>query len=187
MTTPQSDPTFVGARNRGRRQDVVSSSILWICESGSSIRLSRLPLERELESTSPTGCSALSFRPMQAALQKATPGRQAGLYKPDRRDQPDHHAGNLCRGSPGISVVLYQVWLFIAPGLYKHERRAVTGFIFFSSFLFLAGISFGYFVMLPRLHAHFLIGFQGPFRPLISINEYFDFYFDSFAWAGRHL
>jgi sec-independent protein translocase protein TatC len=70
--------------------------------------------------------------------------------------------------------VLYQVWLFIAPGLYKHERRAVTGFIFSSLFLFLSGISFGYFVTLPYM-LNFLTGFQGPFRPLISINEYFDF------------
>ena len=70
--------------------------------------------------------------------------------------------------------VLYQVWLFIAPGLYKHERKAVTTFIFSSVVLFLAGISFGYFVMLPYM-LNFLIGFQGPFRPLISINEYFDF------------
>ncbi len=71
-------------------------------------------------------------------------------------------------------VVLYQVWLFIAPGLYKHERKAIVVFIFSSLFLFLAGISFGYFVMLPYM-LNFLIGFQGPFRPLISINEYFDF------------
>jgi sec-independent protein translocase protein TatC len=71
-------------------------------------------------------------------------------------------------------VVVYQVWLFIAPGLYKHERRAVTGFVFSSVFLFLAGIAFGYFVMLPYV-LNFLIGFQGPFVPLISINEYFDF------------
>ena len=70
--------------------------------------------------------------------------------------------------------VLYQVWLFIAPGLYKHERKAVTGFVFFSFFLFLAGIAFGYLIMLPYM-LDFLIGFQGPFRPLISINEYFDF------------
>ena len=35
--------------------------------------------------------------------------------------------------------VLYQVWLFIAPGLYKHERRAVSTFIFSSLFLFVAG------------------------------------------------
>src|ERR1700691_852017 len=71
-------------------------------------------------------------------------------------------------------VVLYQVWLFIAPGLYKHERKAVTFFIVSSVFLFLAGISFGYFVMLPYM-LHFLIGFQGSFRPLISIHVYFDF------------
>jgi sec-independent protein translocase protein TatC len=70
--------------------------------------------------------------------------------------------------------VLYQVWLFIAPGLYKHERKAVTGFIASSLFLFVSGISFGYFVMLPYM-LDFLIGFQGPFRPLITINEYFDF------------
>ena len=71
-------------------------------------------------------------------------------------------------------VVLYQVWLFIAPGLYKHERKAVSTFIFSSLFLFLAGISFGYFVMLPYM-LNFLIGFQGPYRPLITINEYLDF------------
>src|ERR1700683_3576013 len=40
-------------------------------------------------------------------------------------------------------VVLYQVWLFIAPGLYKHERRAVTAFIFSSLSLFLVGTAFG--------------------------------------------
>lgn len=72
-----------------------------------------------------------------------------------------------------LPYVLYQVWLFIAPGLYKHERRAITAFIFFSFALFLGGISFGYFVSLPYV-LKFLIGFQGPFKPLISINEYFD-------------
>jgi sec-independent protein translocase protein TatC len=69
--------------------------------------------------------------------------------------------------------VLYQVWLFIAPGLYRHERRGVVTFVLSSVFLFLAGIAFGYFVMLPHI-LKFLIGFQGPFKPLISINEYFD-------------
>jgi sec-independent protein translocase protein TatC len=70
-------------------------------------------------------------------------------------------------------VVLYQVWLFIAPGLYKHERKAVTAFIFSSVSLFLIGTAFGYYVSLPYV-LKFLIGFQGPFKPLISINEYFD-------------
>jgi sec-independent protein translocase protein TatC len=72
--------------------------------------------------------------------------------------------------------VLYQVWLFVAPGLYKHERRAVWMFVTSSVFLFLVGIAFGYFVMLPYV-LKFLISFQGPFRPLIDINEYFDLIF----------
>ena len=81
--------------------------------------------------------------------------------------------------------VLYQIWLFVAPGLYKHERSAVTGFLSSTVFLFLAGIAFGYFVALPRVLS-FLVSFQGmslPFVsqndpagvvPMISINEYFD-------------
>lgn len=72
-----------------------------------------------------------------------------------------------------LPVVLYQVWLFIAPGLYRHERRAVSLFVFSSMFLFLTGVAFGYFISLPYV-LKFLIGFQGPFKPLISINEYFD-------------
>ena len=81
--------------------------------------------------------------------------------------------------------VLYQIWLFVAPALYKHERSAVTGFLFSTVFLFLLGIAFGYFVAMPRV-LHFLVSFQGmsiPFMhgidpgtvvPMISINEYFD-------------
>ena len=70
-------------------------------------------------------------------------------------------------------VVLYQIWLFVAPALYKHERSAVTGFLSSTVFLFLAGIAFGYFVTLPYI-LKFLVGFQGPVVPMISINEYFD-------------
>ncbi len=69
--------------------------------------------------------------------------------------------------------VLYQVWLFIAPGLYRHERRAVLTFITSALFLFLAGMAFAYFVMLP-MTLSFLISFQGPFKAMISMNDYFD-------------
>jgi sec-independent protein translocase protein TatC len=72
-----------------------------------------------------------------------------------------------------MPVELYQIWLFVAPGLYKHERRAVTWFIVSSTFLFLVGIAFGYFIMLPYI-LRFLVSFHGPVEPLISINEYFD-------------
>jgi sec-independent protein translocase protein TatC len=70
-------------------------------------------------------------------------------------------------------VVLYQFWLFVAPGLYKHERKAIVVFLFSSVSLFLGGISFAYFVMLPYT-LKFLVSFHGTFEPLITINEYFD-------------
>jgi len=75
-------------------------------------------------------------------------------------------------------VVLYQIWLFVAPALYKHERGAVTGFMCSTIFLFLAGIAFGYFVMLPHI-LHFLVS-PGPLfglgrdvTPMTDVNEYF--------------
>jgi sec-independent protein translocase protein TatC len=75
--------------------------------------------------------------------------------------------------------VLYQVWLFVAPGLYKHERRAVASFIGSSMFLFVCGIAFGYYVMLPQVLTY-VVAFAnggsvaGNIKPLIDINEYFD-------------
>lgn len=74
-----------------------------------------------------------------------------------------------------MPYVLYQIWLFVAPGLYKHERHAVAGFIVSSMSLFLCGIAFGYYVLLPQVLT-FLISFTTdiPIKPLISINEYFD-------------
>ena len=72
--------------------------------------------------------------------------------------------------------VLYQIWLFVAPALFKHERKAITGFLFSTVFLFLSGIAFGYFITLPYI-LRFLVSFQGPIssiRPMITVNEYFD-------------
>ena len=71
--------------------------------------------------------------------------------------------------------VLYQVWKFVSPGLYRHERRAMVTFVFSAFVLFCCGILFGYLIMLPYL-LKFLIGLgaQGPVTPLISVNEYFD-------------
>jgi sec-independent protein translocase protein TatC len=76
-------------------------------------------------------------------------------------------------------VVLYQIWLFVAPALYKHERGAVTGFMFSTVFLFLSGIAFGYFITLPYF-LRFMINPGSFFKlqhevvPMISVNEYFD-------------
>ena len=71
--------------------------------------------------------------------------------------------------------VLYQIWLFVAPGLYRHERRATMSFIVSAMFLFLVGIGVGYFGLLPLVLTK-VIGFSagGPISPWISVNDYFD-------------
>jgi len=74
-------------------------------------------------------------------------------------------------------LILYQVWLFVAPGLYRKERRAISGFLVSSMVLFLAGSAFAYYVLLP-VTLKFLIGF-GQFdpriSPMVTMNEYLDF------------
>lgn len=54
--------------------------------------------------------------------------------------------GGLCLGFPMIAA---QIWLFVAPGLYRHEKRAFLPFLLWTPVLFLMGASFVYFVMLP--------------------------------------
>jgi sec-independent protein translocase protein TatC len=67
--------------------------------------------------------------------------------------------------------VLYQLWLFIAPGLYRHEKRYVMPFMVSSVGLFLAGGYFGYRVVYPQALS-FLIDFGKQFQPMITIEEY---------------
>ncbi len=67
--------------------------------------------------------------------------------------------------------VLYQIWLFIAPGLYRHEKRYVFPFMLSSVSLFLAGGYFGYRVVYPQALS-FLIDFGKQFQPMITIEEY---------------
>lgn len=73
-------------------------------------------------------------------------------------------------------VWIYQLWKFVAPGLYKHERRYGVFFIVFGSLLFLAGVSFVYFFVYPAAF-QFLMTFGGSTdKPMISISEYLSFF-----------
>ncbi len=67
--------------------------------------------------------------------------------------------------------VLYQIWLFISPGLYKHERKYVWPFMLATVSLFFAGAYFGYHFVFPG-SLNFLLSYSDKFRPLIEINEY---------------
>jgi len=71
--------------------------------------------------------------------------------------------------------VLYQVWLFISPGLYRNEKKYVTPFMFFTVALFLAGGYFGYRLVYPQA-LEFLIGYGKQFTPMITIGEYTDLF-----------
>jgi Tat protein translocase TatC len=79
--------------------------------------------------------------------------------------------------------VLYQVWAFIAPGLYRNERRYVLPFMFSTVGLFLAGGYFGYKMVYPAA-LDFLISFSGQFTPMITVQEYTDLFLTIIAGLG---
>jgi sec-independent protein translocase protein TatC len=68
--------------------------------------------------------------------------------------------------------ILYQVWLFIAPGLYQKEKRFVIPFMSATIGLFLAGAAFGYFFVFPGALKILIFGFGKDFNPIITIEEY---------------
>jgi sec-independent protein translocase protein TatC len=67
--------------------------------------------------------------------------------------------------------VLYQVWMFISPGLYRNEKRYVFPFMVSTITLFTLGGYFGYRIAYPRA-LDFFIGFSGQFQPMITVGEY---------------
>lgn len=71
--------------------------------------------------------------------------------------------------------VLYQVWLFISPGLYKKERGYVVPFVLCTSALFIAGGAFAYLYAFP-IALNFLIGYAHQFQPFVTIDEYFNLF-----------
>ncbi len=73
--------------------------------------------------------------------------------------------------------LLYQVWMFISPGLYRKEKKFILPFLFLSVGLFLSGGLFGYKVVFP-VALDFLIGTgaQAGMRPVITITEYTDLF-----------
>jgi sec-independent protein translocase protein TatC len=81
--------------------------------------------------------------------------------------------------------ILYQVWAFIAPGLYKHERRWAVPFVGSSASLFILGGCFAYFVAF-RYGLEFLLGLGigHGIHPVVDVNEYFDLFVDVMLAVG---
>ena len=72
-------------------------------------------------------------------------------------------------------VILYEFWVFVAPGLYKKERRLLGPIVLLSSFFFIGGALFGYFLVFPWGFKFFLGFASDIIRPLPSMREYFGF------------
>lgn len=83
-----------------------------------------------------------------------------------------------------LPVVLYQVWAFVAPGLYAHEKRLVTPLVLASTLLFLFGMAFTYFLVFP-----IVFGVMKTFTPegvawMPDIGAYFSFVVNMFLAFG---
>ena len=73
-----------------------------------------------------------------------------------------------------VPFLLLQIWGFVSPGLYPHERAYVTPFIILSSISFVLGAAFAYYIIFPPA-AKYLLGLGSDFRLMLRASDYFDF------------
>jgi len=75
-----------------------------------------------------------------------------------------------------LPIILSQIWFFIAPGLYAHEKKMIIPFIIGGTIMFLVGVLFAYYIVTP-FGFDFLITFGSfKFTPLINIEDYVGFF-----------
>ena len=75
-----------------------------------------------------------------------------------------------------LPIILSQIWLFIAPGLYSNEKKMLIPFVFGGTFMFAVGVAFAYYVVTP-FGFTFLITFGSfTFTPMINIEDYVGFF-----------
>ena len=74
-----------------------------------------------------------------------------------------------------VPIILYEFWMFVAPGLYAKEKRLMTPIVLLSSFFFMGGALFGYFVVFPYGFKFFLSFSNDTIQALPSMREYLSF------------
>lgn len=75
-----------------------------------------------------------------------------------------------------MPVIFWQIWLFIAPGLYKHEKMIIIPFVFFATLMFAIGASFAYFIVFPYVIKYVLLFGNEFFSANISVENYVTFF-----------
>lgn len=83
-----------------------------------------------------------------------------------------------------IPYVLYQVWAFVAPGLYKHEKRFALPLILSSIILFYVGVVFAYLFVFPVMFEFFALATPKGVEMMTDINSYLDFTLTMFLAFG---
>ncbi len=74
-----------------------------------------------------------------------------------------------------VPVFLYQVWSFVAPALYSHERKFIWPLLFLSSFLFYLGVAFAYFIIFPTIFSFLTKAAPHSVMLIPDIGQYYDF------------
>ena len=90
----------------------------------------------------------------------------------------------MCALFLGMPVILHQIWGFIAPGLYTHERRIAVPLLISSIFLFYAGMAFAYFVVFPIMFGFFASVTPEGVAMMTDIGQYLDFVLTLFFAFG---
>lgn len=75
-----------------------------------------------------------------------------------------------------VPIVFWQLWLFVAPGLYKHEKKLILPFVFFGSFMFGLGLFFCYQVVFPLIIRYVLAFGNEVVEANIASDEYLSFF-----------
>lgn len=83
-----------------------------------------------------------------------------------------------------LPYVLYQVWCFIAPGLYSHEKRLAIPMVFASTVLFICGMAFAYFLVFPVVFGFIAKSAPAGVAVMTDINKYLDFVLTMFMAFG---
>ncbi|ESE41441.1 twin-arginine translocase subunit TatC [Shewanella decolorationis] len=83
-----------------------------------------------------------------------------------------------------VPYVLYQIWSFVAPGLYKHEKRLVMPLLFSSTVLFYLGIAFAYYIVFPVVFGFFANTAPEGVQVATDISSYLDFVLKLFFAFG---
>jgi len=83
-----------------------------------------------------------------------------------------------------VPVILYQIWAFVAPALYRHERRLVMPLLFSSTLLFYIGVAFAYFVVFPMAFGFFAKTAPQGVTMATDIASYLDFVMTLFMAFG---